>query len=225
MNDVLKLDSVEIEPKGPAKRSVIWLHGLGADGNDFVPIVPQLKLPDSLGVRFIFPHAPIMPVTLNSGFEMRAWFDIISLSMDAKIDLEGIARSIEAVRMLIANEMALGILEEDIVLAGFSQGAVLALLTGLCHKERLAGIIALSGFLILTDDLLKRTTDANRQIPIFMGHGLTDPLIPYLMGQATYHHLQQVGYPVSWHTYPMAHSVCAEEINDISQWLQTIWAK
>lgn len=215
-----KLDYIEINPKTNAQKSVIWLHGLGADGHDFVPIVPELQLPTTLGVRFIFPHAPVMPVTLNNGYEMRAWFDIHGITPLAKIDKDGIAQSISSIQTLIAQEEARGITSENIVLAGFSQGAVIALITGLCFAKPLAGIMALSGFLPLVSDVLQNASSANAKIPILMAHGTQDMVVPYAFGKASCDALQSAGYSIDWHSYPMAHSVCAEEVNDMSQWLK-----
>lgn len=202
--------------------TVIWLHGLGADGYNFLSIVPELKLPESLGIRFIFPHAPVMPVTINQGLAMRAWFDIYELSLQAKIDEKGIMQSVKSVQALIIKENAKGILSSHIFLAGFSQGAVVALTTGLLHSERLGGVLALSGFLPLADKLIARANPSNRTLPIFVAHGTVDEVLPFALGEMTYHALHQAGYLVTWHAYPMAHSVCDAEIRDISSWLQGI---
>lgn len=215
-------DCVIIEPPLAAKRSVIWLHGLGADGNDFVPIVPELHLPSSLSVRFIFPHAPIMPVTLNNGYEMRSWFDIYSLSRESEVDMQGITASIGTVNQLIAAEVARGIPTQNIVLAGFSQGGVIALLAGLSYPKQLGGILALSTYLPISPVILQNANAANRQIPIFIAHGTQDPVLPYALGEGTAAFLRQAHYPISWHSYPMPHSVCPDEIKDISDWLQTV---
>jgi len=217
------LSCIEINPTNlPPKKSIIWLHGLGADGSDFVPIVSELGLPASLGIRFVFPNAPIMPVTINQGYEMRAWFDIYGLSIAAKIDTAGIALSISQLELLIQHEESQGIETTNIILAGFSQGAVVALMTGLCYPKPLGGIMALSGYLPLADETLKKASAANRDIPIFIAHGTEDTIVPYTLGKATYAALMQAGYPASWHSYPMPHSVCADEVNDISQWIQSI---
>ena len=213
---------IEINPAGQAEKCIIWLHGLGADGNDFVPIVPELHLPATMPVRFVFPHAPIMPVTINNGYKMRAWFDIYDISKNAKIDESGIADSVTTVAKLITRETARGIDTSDIILAGFSQGAVIALTTGLCYPQRLGGIIALSGYLPLADKVFARASQVNRDLPIFIAHGTEDPIVPFTHGKGTYMALKREGYPVTWHSYPMPHSVCAPEIKDISQWLQSI---
>lgn len=223
INETLALP-IEIEQTTQSQRSVIWLHGLGADGSDFVPIVSELHLPPTLGIRFIFPHAPIMPITLNNGYEMRAWFDIAALNFESKIDEAGIAKSVKSVTTLIEKEMARGIAAENIILAGFSQGAVVALSTGLTYPQRLGGIMALSGFLPLATALLNHASPANRDIPIFIAHGKQDTIVPFALGKATYQILQQAGYSLSWHSYDMPHSVCAAEVQDISKWIQTVYA-
>lgn len=215
------LPCVEINPEGTATHSVIWLHGLGADGNDFVPLIPELKLPHAIKVRFIFPHAPIIPVTLNNGFEMRAWYDIYGFSLTAKIDKPGISQSVLSIEQLIEREVNRGIPYQAIFLAGFSQGAAIALTTGLTHKQPLCGIIALSGYLPSTDTL-KSVSSNHQHTPIFQAHGTNDPIVPCPLGELTRDTLIQAGYTVDWHSYPMQHSVCAQEVNDLSQWLQKI---
>lgn len=217
-----KDESIEINPDAPVRRSVIWLHGLGADGSDFVPIVPELQLPKALGVRFIFPHAPVMPVTVNNGYPMRAWFDIYELAMQAKIDEKGIASSVSALERMIAHEESHGIPSTHIILAGFSQGAVIALQTGLCYEKPLGGICALSGYLPLADKVLKNSSKANKNIPIFIAHGTEDTLVPFALGKATSSVLKEAGYPVNWNHYAMTHSVCAEEIRDIGEWIRRV---
>lgn len=215
------LSCIEIDPShGAAQCSMIWLHGLGADGNDFVSLVPELNLPSSIAMRFIFPHAPIMPVTINQGYEMRAWFDIYGLSFQEKIDEEGIHFSVTKIEKLIAQEVERGIPANKIFLGGFSQGSVIALATGLLHEKSLAGILGLSGFFPLTDDLREQTSLANKQIPIFLAHGTQDNVVPFQLGQTTEMLLKKAGYPVTWKTYPIAHTVCKEEIDDISRWVQ-----
>lgn len=216
------LPCIEIEPRDPATHSVIWLHGLGADGNDFVPIIHELNLPDNSNVRFIFPHAPIMPVTVNNGYEMRAWYDIYGITLQAKIDREGIQRSVLEVEKLIGRELARGIPSQHIILAGFSQGAAIALTVGLCYKQTLGGIIALSGYLPLASELQQKANPLNQGIPIFLAHGTEDPIVPYALGLGTYDILQKTGYGVDWHSYPIPHSVCIEEIEDISKWMRRV---
>lgn len=219
-----ELSCVEIESSKTAiDKSIIWLHGLGADGHDFVPIIPELSLPVELNIRFIFPNAPVMPVTINNGYEMPAWFDIYSPSIAAKIDIAGIEKSVKALEKLIAKEISRGVSSKNIILAGFSQGSAIALCTGLRYSKPLAGIIALSGYLPETNKILGEASADNRQIPIFLAHGTEDPIVPYELGKITQAVLEQAGYPVSWHSYPMPHSVCADEIKDISTWIQTVF--
>lgn len=212
------LTYVELATKIPPKRSVIWLHGLGADGHDFVPIVQELHLDENLGIRFIFPHAPIMPVAINNNYEMRAWFNLYSLSFESQVDQAGIMKSVEGLKELIQQEQNRGIASENILLAGFSQGAVIALTTGITFPEPLAGIIALSTYLPFAQEVIVNNT-ANQQIPIFMAHGTEDPLLPYELGEMSYEVLKQAGFPITWHSYPMPHSVCPEEIKDLRNWL------
>ncbi|HLB42909.1 MAG TPA: dienelactone hydrolase family protein [Gammaproteobacteria bacterium] len=219
------LQCIKIEPTLPAKRSIIWLHGLGADGNDFVSLVPEFNLPHEYPIRFIFPHAPIMPITLNNGYEMRAWYDIHSLTSHHPVDKIGIAQSIASISKLIDTEIASGITSTNIILAGFSQGAAIAIMTGICYPQSLAGIIALSGYLPLVNATFDQTNPANRKTPIFIAHGTDDPIVPYIAGKTAGTLLQQAGYPISWHSYPMAHSVCAEEIKDIGEWIKTTLTK
>lgn len=207
---------IEIEPSIPAKKSLIWLHGLGADGYDFVPIAQELALPDEFGMRFVFPHAPVIPVTLNNNYMMRAWYDIESLSLDAKIDKQGIEQSVAAISQLIQREESRGIPTPHIVLAGFSQGAVIALTTALTYTKPLGGVIALSGYLPFAEEVLRKAS--HDALSIFIAHGTTDPVVPFALGQAAYLALKD-HYQVSWHSYPIAHSVSTKEIADIRQWL------
>ncbi|MGH8561229.1 MAG: alpha/beta hydrolase, partial [Nevskiales bacterium] len=217
-----ELDCVELEPDTPATASVIWLHGLGADGNDFVPIVPELRLPESLAVRFIFPHAPVRPVTLNGGMRMRAWYDILGLDRTAREDETGIRESQAQIEALIGRENTRGIPSERIVLAGFSQGGAITLQTGLRYPEKLAGLMVLSGYLTLRDRLATEASAANRSTPIFMAHGEFDYMLPMQLGSFSRDQLQQLGYSVDWHCYPMEHQVCAEEIREVAAWLKTV---
>lgn len=216
------LPCVEIELGTPVTKSVIWLHGLGADSSDFVPIVPELHLPSNIGVRFLFPDAPIMPVTINNGYEMRAWFDIYGIALATKIDKEGIDKSIAAIGALIAQEEARGVKSENIILAGFSQGAVIAMMAGLNFPTRLGGVIALSGYLPMAEEVLAHASAANKDIPIFVAHGTEDPIVPYALGKATYAALTQANYSVTWRSYAMPHTVTAQEIQDISTWMKHI---
>lgn len=206
----------------PADAVVIWLHGLGADGNDFVPIVSELKLPDSLNIRFIFPHAPIRPITINQGYRMRGWYDIISLDIADRDDETGIIESSNSLMRLCDQQIAQGIAAEHIVLAGFSQGGAIALHAGLRYVNKLGGIMALSTYLPMPQQLAQQATDANRNTPIFMAHGLHDEVVALQFGMQTRTLLQQRGYPLQWHDYAMGHSVCMEEISDIGAWLAHI---
>ena len=218
------LDCITLEPDSPATACVIWMHGLGADGNDFVPIVPELNLPAGNGVRFVFPNAPTMPVTINGGYVMRAWYDIVAAELDKRADEAGVRRSQALIEELIADQRSNGIAADRILLAGFSQGGVIALQTGLRHKERLAGIMALSTYLACADSLGVEASAANRQIPLFMVHGSVDPVIPVTLAKLSKARLETHGYHVEWHEYGMPHSVCAEEIDDIAAFLKRVLA-
>ncbi len=200
--------------------SIIWLHGLGANGHDFEPIVPELRLPTSLNIRFIFPHAPQQPVTINSGMVMPAWYDIASADFAQQEDEAGIRRSQQYIDALIERENTRGVVSEKIIVAGFSQGGAIALQTGLRFPQRLAGVMALSSYLPLVQSLHREASDANQNLPIFMAHGSHDPIVPLPLGEDSRHFLQQHGYQPEWKTYYMEHSVCPEEIDDISRWLQ-----
>ena len=213
------LDCIEIEPNGPATASVIWLHGLGADGNDFVPIVEELGLPADHGVRFVFPNAPVQPVTINNGMPMRAWYDIKGMAIADKQDSEGIRASAREIEQLIDREGERGIAPERIVLAGFSQGGAIALHTGLRHARGLAGIMALSTYLPLAETLGDEASDANRGVSILQAHGSQDPVVPMQLGQASRDHMLEAGYDVAWHEYPMQHQVCMPQIATIGRWL------
>jgi phospholipase/carboxylesterase len=214
-------ECVELETAVEPIASVIWLHGLGADGHDFEPIVPELKLPGALPVRFVFPHAPVRPVTLNNGMPMRAWFDIVKIGMHQPRDKAGMQAACRMLEALIAKETARGIPPARIVLAGFSQGGAVALYTGLQHREKLAGIMALSTYLPL-DGFALQTTAANSHISIFYAHGTQDPVVPLLLAEQTRDALMARGYPVIWHTYPMPHTVHPEEIMHIRAWLLSV---
>ncbi len=218
-----EIEVIELPPQQDPIGSVIWLHGLGADGNDFVPIVPELNLPNSLPLRFIFPHAPIRPITINGGIHMRAWYDILGLDRTAKEDQPAIHASQKIVEDLIEKELASGIRADKIVLAGFSQGGAIALQSGLRYKDKLAGIMALSTYLPLATTLEAEVSHANRDISIFYAHGSQDPLLPIAMAEDSKQYLETLNYKIEWHSYPMPHSVCAEEVHDISQWLQRIY--
>ncbi|KPJ87579.1 MAG: carboxylesterase [Gammaproteobacteria bacterium SG8_11] len=217
---LLPAETVQTNPSPTA--SVIWLHGLGADGHDFAPIVPQLELPVDLGIRFIFPHAPVKPVTINNGYVMPAWYDVVSIDLRQGQDREGIVESQQQLVQLIDNEIANGISAERIVLAGFSQGGAIALYTGLRFPQRLGGIMALSTYVPLAKSTEAERSDANRDIPIMMAHGEYDQTIPMQAGVESKELLGQLGYTVSWHSYPMEHSVCGEEVEDIGAWLSQV---
>ena len=200
--------------------SVIWLHGLGADGHDFEPLVPQLAWPGAPAIRYVFPHAPVRPVTINGGMQMRAWYDILSIDSDRGHDRQGIADSVRQVEALVAGECERGIPSGRIVVAGFSQGGAIALQLALAYPHKLAGLIALSSYLLFDGELEKRLHEVNRDTPVFVGHGTMDPMVPFSMGQAVYDRLQTLDYPVEWHAYPMPHAVCPEEIEDLGAWLK-----
>lgn len=211
------LETVELATGEDPELCIIWLHGLGADGHDFVPIVPALELPAA--ARFVFPHAPRRPVTVNQGMTMRAWYDVLAFDRQSVEDTRGIRASRAAVEALIEAERARGFAADRIVLAGFSQGAAIALHTGLRHEQTLAGIMALSGYLPLGAALAAERTAASAATPIFMAHGSYDPVLPEALAVESLRILEQQGYTVEWHSYPMAHMVSAEEIGDISRWL------
>ena len=216
------LETLELETGPSPKAAVIWLHGLGADGHDFEPIVPELDLPDALAVRFVFPHAPMQAVTINGGAVMRAWYDVYALEGQRREDETGVRASQARVEELIAREKARGVPAARLVLAGFSQGGAIALQTGLRHGERLAGIMALSTYLPVASTLAAEASPANRATTIFMAHGLDDPLIPIERATMSRRQLEAAGYAVEWHEYPMGHAVCMEEIADVSAWLQRV---
>ena len=214
------LDFIERELGENPSYSIIWLHGLGADGHDFEPIVPELNLPPGIAVRFIFPHAPQQPVTVNWGMVMRAWYDIKSIDIARTVDEAGVEQSAAAIRALIEREIARGIPSARIILAGFSQGGAVALHTGLQYPATLAGLIGLSTYLPLPDHLHGESLQANRNTPLFMAHGSYDPVVPVTLGDQTHQRLQELGYRVEWHTYPMEHAVNLDEIRDLGAWLR-----
>jgi phospholipase/carboxylesterase len=213
-------EAVVLSPTTPATASVVWLHGLGADGHDFVPVVPELKLPDAPGIRFVFPHAGVRPVTLNMGMRMRAWYDIKTLTAEGRADEAGLRESIAVVSRLIAAERAQGVASERIVIAGFSQGGALALHAALRHPEPLGGLLALSAYLPLQAALAAELAEANRALPILMCHGQYDPVLPLALGVAACNWLRAAGYKVEWKEYPMQHQVSLPEIQDIAAWLR-----
>jgi phospholipase/carboxylesterase len=220
MNTLLPHIQIESAPQPTA--AVIWLHGLGADGNDFAALVPELDLSNCPPIRFIFPHAPSMPVTLNGGYVMPAWYDIRGTDLVSRQDSEGIHKSARAIDALIQREIERGIAPERIVLAGFSQGCAMALHTGLRFPQRLAGVMALSGYLPLADTFAAERSPANAHTPVFMAHGSADPVVVPTRGEASRDVLASLGYPVQWHSYPMQHSVHPREIADIAVFLASV---
>lgn len=219
------LPCIELETSPNPTCSVIWLHGLGADGNDFVPIIPELRLPSNPAIRFIFPSAPSMPVTVNGGYVMPAWYDIVGRNLMDQEDADGIKQSAASIIQLIEHEVQRGIDYQHIVLAGFSQGCAMALYIGLRLPHQLAGIIALSGYLPLALSLNIEKHIANQSTPIFMAHGTYDPVVVLDRAQASLALLEKLGYPVDWNEYPMEHSVNPEELADISRFLQEVLPK
>jgi len=220
-----KLNYIEIEPSAygnpkPAEFAVIWLHGLGASGHDFEPIVPELRLPKELAIRFIFPHAPNIPVTINGGLVMPAWYDILNLNPQRNINEEQFQTSTAEATALINREIKRGIASKHIVLAGFSQGGAIAYHTALAYPAPLAGLLCLSTYFPAHPELTPH--DANQETPIFVSHGQMDPMVPETMGKEAFHTLQNMGYKVRYQSYPMAHEVCAQQISDISIWLQEL---
>ncbi len=221
-------ETVEVVTGESPEATVIWLHGLGADGHDFEPLVPELDLGGQLKLRFVFPHAPVRPVTINGGMSMRAWYDILTLDRGGAQDEAGIRASGSQLEMLIERELGRGIPSEKIVLAGFSQGGAIALHTALRHPQRLAGLMALSTYLPLHGsfdaEVANHAAAQPQELPIFMAHGSFDPMLPLELGQHSRQKLEDTGYRVEWHEYPMAHAVCAEEIADIRNWLLSVFA-
>ena len=219
------LPCIELETATNPNAAVIWLHGLGADGNDFVPIIPELRLEGCPGIRFVFPSAPSMPVTVNGGYVMPAWYDIVGRNLMDQEDATGIHRSATSIVELIEREASRGIAHDNIVLAGFSQGCAMVLHIGLRFPHKLAGIIALSGYLPLAMSLITEKHSANQNTPIFMGHGMYDSVVVPERAEASYAALEKMGYQVKWNEYPMEHSVNREELMDISRFLQSVLIK
>lgn len=217
-----QLETVVIEPPTTATHSIIWMHGLGADGHDFVDIVPMLNLPQNLKIRFIFPHAPVRPIAINMNMQMRGWFDVYSLSKFDREDLEGIYHSQSLIEELIAQEINKGISSKNIILAGFSQGGAMALFTGLCCSKKIAGILALSCFLPGREVFEQKVNSINKDTPILLTHGTQDNIIPMQLGLLTRDYLIQSGHAVEWKSYPMGHEVCGKEIADIGEWIGRI---
>lgn len=214
-------ECVEVTTGANPSGSVIWLHGLGADGHDFEPIVPELHLPADLALRFVFPHAPQRPVTINGGMVMRAWYDIISLDAEGRADAAGVHESTAILEELIAREKERGINADKIVIAGFSMGGAIAINTALHTNEKLAGLMALSTYLPLPSEV--DGSRGNRDLPVLMAHGSFDPMLPMQWGQMSAERLTDAGFTIEWHDYPMAHAVCPEEIRDIREWLIKIY--
>ena len=216
------LETVEIATGDNPTAAIIWMHGLGADGNDFVPIVRELDLTGLPGIRFVFPHAETMPVTINNGYVMRAWYDILGMDLVRREDEAGLRASQARIEQLIAREVARGIPAERIVLAGFSQGCAMTLQTGLRHPHKLAGLMCLSGYLPLADKIAAERSPANQATPIFMAHGRGDNVVLINRAEASRELLTSLGYTIAWHEYMMPHSVCEEEIDDIGDWLRSV---
>ena len=215
-------DRIILEPPAQTSAAVIWLHGLGADGHDFAAIVPELGLPPDHCIRFVFPHAPVRAITINGGIPMRGWYDITDVDLRATEDEAGIRTSADLISRILDTELERGIPADRLVLAGFSQGGAIALHTGLRFNHRLAGLIALSTYLPIAHSLESEAAPANRDVPIFMGHGAVDPLVPEHLGDQTAGRLKALGYRVEYKVYAMPHAVCAEEIADVSDWLRRV---
>ncbi|MBT9524938.1 MAG: dienelactone hydrolase family protein [Rhizobacter sp.] len=220
----MSLDTLEIETGPSPTRTVIVLHGLGDSGHGFAPIAEELDLSALGAVRFVLPHAPERPVTINGGYVMRAWYDILGPDLARREDEAGLRESQALIEELIAAEKARGVPASRIVLAGFSQGCAMALLTGLRHPERLAGVAGMSGYLPLAASTATERSAANRDVPLFLAHGTQDPVVAFARGVASRDALAALGYPIEWHDYPMPHSVCAEEIGDLNRWLRRVLA-
>ena len=217
---MLLLPCIEVEPKISATATVIWLHGLGADGNDFVPIIAELNLPDSMAVRFVFPNAPSIPITINAGYVMPAWYDIIEIDIERKVDHTQLRESADRIKQLIDREIDRGIASNKIVLAGFSQGGAVSYQTALTYMQPLAGLLCLSTYFATADTITPNS--ANKKIPIKIMHGTHDPIVAVAQGEKAHQLLTTMGYQVDYKTYPMEHSVCPEEIAHIAQWLVKI---
>ncbi|MFN3789048.1 alpha/beta hydrolase [Massilia sp.] len=218
------LQNIEIETAPNPQVAVIWLHGLGADGNDFVPLVNELDLSGLPGIRFVFPHAKTMPVTINGGYVMRAWYDITGAELTRREDEGGLRASQRDVEALIAREKARGIPASRIILAGFSQGCAMTLQTGMRHPEKLAGMLCLSGYLPLANVVINERTEESLATPIFMAHGTHDNVVPFARARESKEVLVSLGYQVEWHEYTMQHSLCLEEVQDISKWIRKVIA-
>jgi phospholipase/carboxylesterase len=216
------LDAIEIDTAPDPDAGVIWMHGLGDDGRGWSEVVPSLALPPAARIRFLFPHAPVMPVTINQGFRMRAWYDVRAANITERADVDGVRDSQARIEALLARQEALGIAPSRMVLAGFSQGGAIALFAGLRQRQRLAGIVALSTYLISPERLEQEATPANRDVPIFMAHGTRDPVVQYAWGEASRRALETGGWRVEWHSYPMEHSAVIEELVAVGQFLARV---
>lgn len=214
------LPAIELKTRENPDSSVIWLHGLGADGNDFAPIVPELKLPAELGVRFIFPHAPKIPVTVNDGFVMPAWYDILEMEIDRKVDTAQLMVSAEAINAFVERELGRGVESRRIIIAGFSQGGAVAYQVALSHDKPLGGLLAMSAYFATQDSIL--LSSANKQIPVEIHHGTYDPVVPEQLGRKAMDYLKDLGYVSVYRSYPMEHSVCPQQLADISQWIRKV---
>jgi len=220
--NIRTLPAVEIQAGEKPDAAIIWLHGLGADGHDFEPIVPELGLPPELQIRFVFPHAPSMPVTINGGYIMPAWYDIRHTDIGYEQDEKGIRESARSIQMLIEREQMRGIATNRIILAGFSQGGAMALHVGTRQGEPLGGIMGLSCYLPLADKSLEEINETAKRTPLFMAHGMDDPIVPFALGDKSHRALEKAGFNVEWHSYPMEHSVCHEEVIAIGKWIAKI---
>lgn len=225
MDTASLLEAVEHETGPSPEWSVLWLHGLGADGHDFAPIVPELVREDWPALRFVFPHAPVRPVTINNGVPMRAWYDIRDMNLAQRADEAGVDQSVAQVEALIEREAGRGIPPSRLLLAGFSQGGAIALAAGLRRTTPLAGLIALSTYLPMPERLAREVTVQAPSQPLFMAHGQFDPVVPYAGGDASAKALRGMGFEVDWHAYPMAHQVCAEQIHDLGGWMSRVFAR
>ncbi len=218
-----QLSTVEIQPESEHRYSVIWLHGLGADGHDFEGLVPELHLTAQANTHFIFPNAPIQPVTINGGMSMRSWYDILEMSLERRVDIDGIYQSVGLIEPLIQQEINKGIPSSNILLAGFSQGGVIALHVGLRCRHKLGGIVALSTYLPTIEQLKTERSAANNTTPVFMAHGIIDTVVAVESGKAAFDALKAMGYPIEWHDYVMEHSLCTEEVEQISAFMNSIF--
>ncbi|WP_018984261.1 alpha/beta hydrolase [Salinimonas chungwhensis] len=219
MSDSL-ISHVEVNSGDNPQACVIWMHGLGDSGHGFTPIVPELKLPNSLPVKFLFPHAPVRPVTINNNMEMPAWYDIKSLDFNSRADLTGVEESAQQIKQLFDAQVEAGFSPDKIVLAGFSQGGVIAYHLGLRMEQPIAGILALSTYMCEPGLITEQASDANRNVPVFVAHGEQDPVVPIMLGEMAVNTLKENGYQPQWRTYNMQHNVCLEEVEHVSAWLQ-----